>query len=328
MIGFKTTLPLLFLTLSLLLPKGVQAQPAQFSANPNAYDVIAAVNAIRAERGLVPYQVNSILMAIAQSHAEYQASSGVVTHYGANGSRPYQRAIAAGYSVAGDLSSGGFFAENIQSGADLSALDVVKIWQADSIHLNVMISPNLKDVGVGVAIAGGVAYYTLDAGLSSDSTIISPPPAGSGDDPFASPTATRTTSQPVATSTALEDGTVYHIVQANEALWSIALAYDTTVAQLKKLNKLATDDIFVGQKLLISKVELDTPTPQPSITVTLGIPTSTATKPVTPSPTFTATPIPIPPASRQSGTTMVGGIIFAAFLAAGLGAWFGRKKSK
>jgi len=111
-------------------------------------------------------------------------------------------------------------------------------------------------------------------------------------------------------------------------LWSIALAYDTTVAELKRLNKLPTDEIFIGQKLLISKVEVDTPTPLPSITVTFGIPTSTATRPVTPLPTFTATPVPTPPASRESGGMILGGIVLAALLAAGLGAWYGRKKSR
>lgn len=321
-------LPLLFLIFGLLLPEGVWAHSGQISANSAATDVIDEVNALRAEEGLPPYKVNSVLMMIAQAHAEYQAKTGVVTHYGADGSRPYQRAIAAGYSVAGDLSSEGVFAENIQSGADLSASEVVEIWKNDPAHLNVMISADLKDIGVGAAIANGIVYYTLDAGLASDVAIVSPVSTGNVGDPFASATATASTSQPVATSTALEDGTVYHIVQENEALWSIALAYDTTIDQLKKLNRLVTDDIFVGQKLLISKIEIDTPTPEPSITVTLGIPTSTATKPVTPLPTFTATPVPTPPASRQSGTTIVGGIVLAAFLAAGLGAWFGRKKSK
>jgi uncharacterized protein YkwD len=322
----KTLFSLLLLTFGLLLPKGVQAQPVQLSANSNAFDVIAAVNSLRAESNLVPYQVNSILMGIAQAHAEYLASTGVVTHYGADGSRPYQRAIDAGYSVAGDLSSGGFFSENVQSGADLSASGVVDIWKGDSAHLDTMLSPDLKDVGVGVAIANGITYYVLDAGLSSATTLVSLLPTGSGGDPFAVATATSSTFQPLATSTALDDGSVYHIVQENEALWSIALSYDTTVDELKKLNRLASDDIFVGQKLLISKTEVDTPTPIPSITVTFGIPTSTATRPVTPLPTFTHTPVPTPPATRQGSSMVVGGIVLAALLAAGLGAWFGRKK--
>jgi uncharacterized protein YkwD len=324
----KTLFPLLLLTLGLLLPTGVQAQSMQFSANSNAYDVIAEVNSLRAQSNLVPYQVNSILMGIAQAHAEYLAATGVVTHYGVDGSRPYQRAIDAGYSLAGDLSSGGFFSENVQSGANLSASGVVDIWKNDSAHLETMLSADLKDVGVGVAMANGITYYVLDAGLSSETSLVSTVPTGSRGDPFAVSTSTSSTFQPPAISTALDDGAVYHIVQENEALWSIALSYDTTVAELKKLNRLASDEIFVGQKLLISKKEVATLTPIPSITVTFGIPTSTSTKPVTPLPTFTPTPVPTPPASRLGGSLVVGGIVLAAFLAAGLGAWFGRMKSK
>ncbi len=323
----RILLPLLFLTVGLFLPKAVQALPGQFSAASGALDVITEVNALRVDKGLAPYEMNSTLMAIAQSHTEYQAKTGIVTHYGVDGSRPYQRAIAAGYAVAGDLSKGGFFAENIHSGANLSASDVVKFWQGDPTHLNVMLSADLKDIGVGAANANGIIYYTLVVGLSSDSISITPLSTKSGSDPFASATATSSTSLPLLIiSTAQQDGTVYHIVQPNDALWSIALAYDTTVAELKKLNKLATDEIFIGQKLLISKKEVDTPTPEPSITVTFGIPTSTATIPVTPLPTFTATPVPMPPASRQSGGMIVGGILLLALFGAALGTWLGRRK--
>lgn len=318
---FRNLTVLLSLAFGLLLPAEVRAQPEPLSAS----EVISEVNALRIASGLPPYEVNSILMAIAQSHAEYQASTGVVTHYGVDGSRPYQRAISAGYSVAGDLSRGGFFSENV--GTANSASAIVGSWQADSLHLNTMTSPDLQDIGVGMAVANGVTYYTLDAGLSSESPVVtSPLPSAVGGDPFSAATGTPSTLQPVTTSTAVEDGTTYHVVQANEALWSIALAYDTSIAELKKLNILVTDEIFVGQKLVISKIVLPTPTVEPSITVTFGIPTSTATLPVTPSPTFTSTPIPAPPASRKSGGMIVGGILVIALIGAALGTWLGRRK--
>lgn len=318
------TIPLLFLTFGLLLPNGVEASTGLFSPGLTASDVIAEVNALRDAYGLPPYQVDTTLMTIAQSHAEYMASSGVVTHYGADGSRPYQRAIEAGYSVAGDLSLGGFFSENIHSGANLSAADVVEIWQGDSLHLNTMISPDLQDIGVGLAVVNGVNYYVLDAGLSTGEAFDSTP--ASGGDPFATVTGTPSTTQPVLVSTPDEDGSVYHIVQADQALWSIALAYDTTIEELKLLNRLVNDEIFIGQKLLISKKEIPTSTPVPSLTVTLGIPTSTATRPVTPTLTWTPTPLPTPPASKESGGKVVGLIILSAFLVSGIVAWLSRKR--
>jgi LysM repeat protein len=133
---------------------------------------------------------------------------------------------------------------------------------------------------------------------------------------------------PVVISTPLENGDVYHIVQAKEALWSIALAYRTTVEQLKSLNHLASDEIFVGQKLLIIKSVPASATPSPVLTATFGIPTSTSTKPSSPTATSTATPLPTPPKSPQSAATALGVIVLAASLTAGLIAWLSRNRSE
>lgn len=319
-------IPLLFVTVSLLPSERVGAYPAQVVPNLSALDVIAEVNALRASNNLPPYQVDSILMSVAQSHAGYIASTGVVTHFSASGEHPYQRAIAAGYAVAGDLSLGGFFSENIDSGSGLSASAVVNDWQRDPDHLNTMISADLKDIGVGVSIANGITYYVLDAGTSNGDTVVvqtsssvtatSTPIFGTPGTPLIN----------VIVSTPLENGDVFHVVRLKEALWSIALAYNTTIEQIKLLNGLATDEIFEGQKLLIRRPVTNTPTPTEAVTATFGIPTSTATQPVTPTITSTATPLPVPPASLQNGGLIVGAIVLIALLAAGIGSWLGRKK--
>ena len=316
---------LLGLTLRAATVHGISSsaglRTVQFSPPMTPQEVIAEVNSLRAEHGIAPYAVNSILMLIAQTQADYMASSGVLSHFDAEGARPSQRAIAAGYPVAGDLSLGGFFSENIAAGVDLSPSELVAGWTEDSLHLNTMISPDLEDVGAGIAFLDGKTYYVLDAAASTGQSlkIVSSPDPGS--------TATLGT-QPafVVTSTALENGTVYHIVQSNEALWSIALAYDLTVEELKRLNQLTSDDIFIGQKLLIRKIDQSTATLESTITVTLGIPTSTATRPVTPTATFTPTPVPTPPSSRIGGGMVAGSIVAAALLAAALGAWLGRRR--
>jgi uncharacterized protein YkwD len=322
MTRFWKTIPLLILVLSLLQFRKVVAQPETNFLNQSALDVIEEVNSLRVSKGLPPYQVNSILMVIAQEHAEYIASSGVLTYFDAKGSRPYQRALAAGYLVSGDLSLGGFFSEIIHYGVNLSASDVVGVWQKESDHLNIIISSELNDIGVGVADVKGVTYYVLDAGASTDALSITP------SSPNAIFTSTAgTPSAMVITSTPLEDGTVYHIVQPNEALWSIAQAYDITIEELKRLNSLSSNEIFIGQKLLIRKLVSSTSTPEPTITVTLGIATSTAKRPMPSTFTFTPTFIPTSPASRQAGGLIVGGIVIIAMLAAGLGLWLGKKKS-
>lgn len=129
----------------------------------------------------------------------------------------------------------------------------------------------------------------------------------------------------VSLSTPSENGEIFHVVKKYEGLWNIALAYNTTVEQLKFLNGLTSDTIFEGQTLLVFRPIPDTATPTAEITATFGIPTSTATKPVTPTVTSTSTPLPVAPASPQSGGLAVGVIVLAALLAAGIGAWLGRK---
>jgi LysM repeat protein len=319
---FRLLPALLILTSSLLLPNQVDARPAHFSPNLTAAELIAAVNEFRATKDLPPYKTNSILTTIAQAQADYIVHNGVMTHFNASGTPPYQRAIKAGYAVAGDLSKGGNFSENIGSGSGLTASDIIITWQENDKDLQTLISTDLVDVGAGMAMAGGVTYYVLDAGASAvDSKTPQTPPTKTplpGTQPVV-----------ITTSTPLEDGTVYHIVQANEALWSIAQSYNTTIDNIRLLNHIIGNDIFEGQKLLIRKPKpVDTVTPTALPTATFGIPTSTATQPVTPSATNTATPVPVPPASRQSGGIAVGVIVLAALVAAGIGSWLGKKKNK
>ena len=316
----------LALTFNLLPSNTTLARPQDVPLH-NAYDLIAEVNALRASNGLPAYNVNPILMQVAQAHSDYQASIGTTTHYSADGSRPFQRALAAGYPVAGDLSRGGFFSENITSGSSKSAAQAVLEWQGDSIHLSTMLSPNLQDVGAGASVAGGVTYFTLDAGSSTGSTVNYTPPAG-GATGIPGTIATLEIVQPVRTSTALEDGSVVHEVQIGQALWSIALAYSTTIDELKRLNQLATNEIYVGQKLLVRRDVPATGSPkEPTVTVTSGVPFSTPTRHVTSTATSTSTPIPAPPATRQSSGVVVVIIVVGALIAAGIGTWLGTKKS-
>jgi LysM repeat protein len=315
--------PVLLLTVNLFSTRLVGAHPAQSLPKITSQELLVAVNDLRTAENLPPYKPNSLLMNVAQAQAEYVASTGVITHFNVKGLPPFQRAINAGYFVAGDLSQGGLFLENIGSGAAVTASSIIAIWQADPEDLQTLISADLKDVGVGVVVAGGVSYYVLDVGASTNDS--------------ATPTLSSTTTTPgsetqpssLFISTPLDDGTVYHVVQANEALWNIARNYNTTIDNLKLLNRLPSNDIYEGQKLLIRKPEVKkTATPTSVASATFGIPTSTATHPVTPTVTSTVTPLPTPPTSRQSGQKVVGIIVLAAMIAAGVGAWLGSKKVK
>lgn len=310
----------LLVMISVLLPSGqVASRPGYFSPNPAASDLIEKLNDLRKSKGLDPYVQNSILMSVAQGHADYIASTGVLTHFDREGKRPYQRALSAGYPVGGDLALGGSFAESIQSGSAITEEDVLVSWQANEVDSLTLFSPDFADVGVGIAAANGVTYFVINAG-SVDAQVTA-----------SSPTLTSLTVTPgtVIPNTPLVNGEIYHIVQKNEALWSIAITYGTTIAELKLLNSLASDEIFEGQKLLIRRAFTETPTPtEIPLTVTLGIPTSTATQPVSPTATHTPTPLPTAPTSMESGGVVVGGIIVSALLAAALASFLlARKRS-
>jgi len=291
---------------------------------PSPYDLIAEVNALREANGLLPYQAHPILISIAQAHSEYQASIGSWTHIGPDGSRPYQRALAAGYPVAGDLSQGGWFSENVGYGHNLSVEGIVEMWRGDADHLGTMLSPVLRDVGAGVAVSGNNIFYTLDAGLSTGGTVPTNPATTSSitDIP---PTGAVT----VIPSTPKPDGSILHVVQHSETLWSIALAYGITIDELRLMNNLPSGAfIYPGDTLIIRRPYTPTPTqptptntPRPSPT---SVPTSTATQTATSLP---PTPAPVPAVPRSAGLNYVLLIIALALLATGGIAWLGGRTS-
>jgi LysM repeat protein len=321
---------LVFVLVFSALPTGpTQARPFFSEPIQTSGELISAVNSLRASNGLPPYSANPILMQIAQAHADYMAATGSVTHYGPDGSRPFQRALAAGYPVAGDLSRGGWFSENIQAGSGLSPSGAVTAWQGDAPHLNTMLSPNLFDVGAGVSKNGSVVYYVLDAGASGTSS------GNPGLPGTITAPGTPLVSQfmvPVTINTPEPDGSVFHEVQYGQSLWSIAIAYDTKIDSIKALNNLPGNDIQPGQKLLVKKVlpplqVSDTPTAtplEPTSTQTMdSVLTATATFPVI----YTRTPVPPQPEEGNNSVSVAVMIMLGTLLFAGLGTWLGTRRS-
>jgi uncharacterized protein YkwD len=312
-----------FLTILLILTISFPQQMAQaesFAGPPfsTASELINAVNDLRASYGRPPYIPNPILMSIAQEQAEYILSIGTGTHLDANGLTPFQRALSAGYPVAGDLSQGGYFSENIVGGAGLDAAGAVEKWTGDDPHLNTMISSNLQDIGAGVVVSGNTYYYVIDCGLST----------GGNPRPFTPPPTYRT---PVATmipNTPNADGSITYIVQRGDTALGIALAYGISLNDLRTLNGLNSKyDIYPDQQIIVRAAYTPTPT----------FPTSTPTQisTITPWPTSipASTDTPVPPTPTPSSglpvstaRTTVIIIAVAALVSAALLALLGRKK--
>jgi len=141
--------------------------------------VIDLINQLRAEYGLAPYTVNATLMAVAQSHADYQASIGTVTHTGAGGTRPRDRVIAAGYGPDGST----FVHENIYGGGNATPYDAVAWWRNSAIHLQGMTQTSARNIGTGFSrSADGSTYYVALFAMTSGSgaRILGNRPGGSG----------------------------------------------------------------------------------------------------------------------------------------------------
>ncbi len=324
----KLRLVLLVLILAPLLDLA-RAAPARAESSPKprlatAYELIDAVNRYRGQNGLPPYSVSSILMGTAQAQAEYMASLGTWTHTGPGGTSPKDRLTAAGYQWA-------FVSENVMQTGNLQATgwDLVthKEW-ADSDHQYTMLSTHLCEVGAGVAVNGALAYYVLDAACpsgSSGSTGVSTPVPGATSSGSGGVVPTLVT---VIPNTPKPDGSISHLVRPGETLWSIAIAYKTTIAELKSINNLPTDEIFPNQTLLIAR-PANTQTPAPTSTIT---PYPTATPfvfwTVTSPPEPTASPEPTAPVTGGSGILVTGIIIIAALVTAGAVTAAGARKSR
>ena len=298
-----------------------------FAGSP--YDLVNAVNAVRAGYGLAPYSISSILMSTAQNQADYMAATGHSSHTGAGGSSVTDRLLAAGYPLDGDLSLGGFRSENITSGTEsMSAQAAVDQWTRDSLHLNTMISTSLLEIGAGVSVNAGRVYYVIDCARPTESgapqaagtSVIGglPVPAGGG------------VIIPVVVSTPNADGDLIHEVKAGQTLWQIAISYNTKIDEIKRLNNLFDNNIYPGSRLLIRQgvvltatLFLETPTVEITLSPT-SLPTSTTALLV---PTISSTPANTSlPAPTNTIMGIVIGILAVAILGGGVVAWLGNSK--
>ncbi len=289
--------------------------------------LIEAVNNLRLSYGLPALAVHPILMRTAQSQADYMAATGNVTHARPGGMTYTQQLLSLGFPLAGDLSLGGFRSENVLSSYGPLVWDgVPPAWQ-DAHHMNTMLSQNFTHIGAGVSQSGEIYYYAVDtAAVTANGQMQSNAPAILTSVPAAAADASQYMI-PVSISTALPNGDVIHTVQYGQSLWSIAIAYGTTIKSIQALNNLGENlIIYEGQRLLVLKAATQpaSQTPaSPPYTETVA-PTSTPSStptPLQPSPTTapdsqTSTPGPI------SSQSLVVVLIVVAFVGAGMAVWF------
>jgi uncharacterized protein YkwD len=129
------------------------APPDSGDAPQVAKQVLQLVNEARAKprkcgnqkfKAVAPLKLNERLLVAATGHAKDMASRGVVTHDGADGSSPGDRATRAGYQW---RSAG----ENV-AGGQLTAKEVVAGWLSSPHHCVNIMDPDFTQMAVAYAI--------------------------------------------------------------------------------------------------------------------------------------------------------------------------------
>jgi uncharacterized protein YkwD/LysM repeat protein len=242
-------------------------------APPNPADIINAVNDLRLSYGLPALYAHSALMQIAQEQA-FGIASGMPGHWRPSGMTLGQWMMSLGYPLSGDLTLDGYRSENW--GMALSAEDAIQMWLGDDLHTNTMLSVDRSDIGAGVAVGDGQFIVVIETALQTRSGQMQ---SNAGSILTGIPQTQMAYSQmetqaaingvlpqysiPVVLSTAFPNGRVYHEVLYGQTLWSIAIAYETTIKQIQGLNNLGdSTTVYEGQTLL---VRTDATQPAPPI---------------------------------------------------------------
>jgi LysM repeat protein len=228
------------------------------SAQTNAYEMIAAMNTLRVSIGLPALVEDPIINAVAQSTAATMAANNMSWHIG----DVRGRLAAAGYGNGGTVWGTENFA---MSSSGMGIDEIMAVW-ADPDHMRPAVTPAYCNVGAGVAQANGRTYYVLQAayisgqacGSSSSSSEGTSPDTGSG--PVVSQLIV-----PVKIATPDVDGITYHLVQAGQSFWSIAIGYQISINDLETWNNLSREaQLNAGQRLFIPNKDTEgyaTPTP-------------------------------------------------------------------
>jgi LysM repeat protein len=273
-----------FFVCLLLLATVISPVAAHNSGAPSPYDLLSAVNGLRASNGMPAYQADGALMSSAQAHSEYQASLGTWTHQGAGGTYEWDRAAAAGYGGSGAVHCDEAVAiANTSKGVDYI---VYTLWADYDHRVLVLLNPNYVDAGAGVVEKDGMIYYTLDACYQGSGAANNPAPAVSSPNQQATPTQPQDI-EAVTTATTQPDGSIIHEVQPGQSLWAIAIAYGIKIADIVGWNKLSPNNpvVYIGQKLVVHGTSTVTLTPTLTFT----------SRPVTRTPTPSKTPRPTEP---------------------------------
>jgi LysM repeat protein len=260
-------------------------------------------------------------------------------HWRPNGLTLGQWLISLGYPLSGDLSMDGYRSENWGFAQD--AEGAVAMWLGDDEHTNTMLSIDRSDIGVGIAYSVENESYVIvvetalqtTSGQQQSEALAMLTGIPQTQAAYASMSTQAAENgllpqgmAPVILVTALSDGNVYHDVEYGQTLWSIAIAYGTTIKQIQQLNGLIDTTVLTGQYLLVVQhATQPAPSSAPQVFVFPTQSLSTPTMIPTATPTIESTP-EISERDRRNNMFGIVGIGISALFLGGLFTAMTRKK--
>ena len=143
-------------------PKGALADRDYSGAQLDADLALKLINDYRATNGLKPLRLDPKLTVAAKAHSRDLAKTDRISHYGSDGSSPWDRVKRAGYSAK-------IAAENVGTG-QASLQEVFKGWEQSPGHNRNLLLPGAKDMGIALIADPKTefkTFWTLVVGSSS-----------------------------------------------------------------------------------------------------------------------------------------------------------------
>ncbi len=120
------------------------------------------INAYRKEKGLKPLRINMELTNAAKAHSRDLARWDRISHFGSDGSNPWDRVKRTGYNAR-------LAAENVGTG-QVSIEEVIKGWKASEGHNKNLLMPDAQHMGIALVQDPRTefkTFWTLVLGSSS-----------------------------------------------------------------------------------------------------------------------------------------------------------------
>ncbi|NJN54243.1 MAG: LysM peptidoglycan-binding domain-containing protein [Anaerolineae bacterium] len=146
-------------------------------------------------------------------------------------------------------------------GTNLTAARGLTWWVNSPVHYNTLITTKYTEAGAGFARAGDINYFVLVVGQPGNAPVQTVASADT------SPAVLIIT--PITLAQPGEDGSIVHLVQEGQALWSLAAHYDVPLSDLLLYNALQADSfVHTGDEIIIRLAEGAPipPTPTPPTT--------------------------------------------------------------